>query len=536
MVPFSPVAGDGLPACDALYLGGGYPEVYAERAWRRTTHSAGGSAGGRRRTVCPSTPSAAATSTWVARSSTRAGSYAMAGVLPTRATMAGKRLRLGYVEAAAARAPSPGGGRRSADTSSTTRATSGLGRRPPTGSVAEARRSTTAGPTVASSRATSICTSAGAGRSPAGWPGARRRRDQEGGRRMTPERRPSSSWATAAATPPPMEVLEKVAGLLALQTGWTVAHASLEFNRPTLAEAVADLYARGFRKVLVAPYLLYAGNHVAQRHPRAAGGSPRRPPRPAAWRSPSRWASTCAWCPCSRRASARLMGEEGAVPASAVESPAAIEGKSFEIIHTLLPDLPLTPAGADAWSCAWCTPPAIPSLASQLVFSPGAVDAGHGRPAACRRPVICDVNMVRAGLAPSLRRLGVERALPGRSARDDRRGRGRGRDPLGAPRCGWRGNSSTARIVVIGQRPDRPARGRPPGPGGRRAAGAGGRRAGGLRGGRRIQGGAPGLRPGLRHPARSARRHAHRRGHRQRPRPPGRCPTRHRSPVRRWAR
>jgi sirohydrochlorin ferrochelatase len=64
--------------------------------------------------------------------------------------------------------------------------------------------------------------------------------------------------------PAALEVLEKVAGLLALQTGWDVGHASLDFNRPTLAEAVEALYARGHREITVAPYLLYAGNHVAR--------------------------------------------------------------------------------------------------------------------------------------------------------------------------------------------------------------------------------------------------------------------------------
>lgn len=205
--------------------------------------------------------------------------------------------------------------------------------------------------------------------------------------------------------PSAIEILEKVASLLALQTGWTVAHASLEFNEPDLVEAAAELYGRGFRRILVAPYMLYAGNHVALDIPERlqsvlAAHPDLRVDVTAPLGLDLRLVSVLE----TRVRSAR--GEEGAVLASAVSRPVEIEGKSFEIIERLLPELPLT---ADERTVAVRVVHATgdPSLASQLVFSPGAVEQGI---LALRAgaPVVCDVNMVRSGLAPSLRRLGLE--------------------------------------------------------------------------------------------------------------------------------
>ena len=104
VVTFAPADGETLPACDALYLGGGYPEVYAADLANNTilqndlrAAAAGGlpiyaECGGY---------------LYLGREIEYEGArYPMAGVLPTRATMAGGRLRLGYVEAAAV-APHP---------------------------------------------------------------------------------------------------------------------------------------------------------------------------------------------------------------------------------------------------------------------------------------------------------------------------------------------------------------------------------------------------------------------------------------------
>lgn len=219
-----------------------------------------------------------------------------------------------------------------------------------------------------------------------------------------------SPWAAVvlghgSRNPSALEVLEKVASLLALQTGWTVAHASLEFNRPDLAEAVAGLYERGFRRILVAPYMLYAGNHVALDIPeKLKSVLAAHPDLAVRVTEPLGLDLRLVSVLETRVRVAR--GEEGAVTSDAVSRPADIEGKSFEIIEGLLPDLPLSPAErAVVIRVVHAT--GDPSLASQLVFSPGAVDQGV-QALRAGAPVVCDVNMVRSGLAPSLRRLGVE--------------------------------------------------------------------------------------------------------------------------------
>ena len=106
---FSPLAGDGLPVCDALYLGGGYPEVYAEElaanyALLQDVRAA----------AADGLPIYAECGGYLylgREIEYGAGSHAMAGVLPTTTTMAEKRLRIGYVEATpTGRSPLAGSG------------------------------------------------------------------------------------------------------------------------------------------------------------------------------------------------------------------------------------------------------------------------------------------------------------------------------------------------------------------------------------------------------------------------------------------
>ncbi|MBU2602993.1 MAG: cobyrinate a,c-diamide synthase [Actinobacteria bacterium] len=97
---FSPVAGDRLPSgCDAVYLGGGYPEVYAAELAANSglgrDLSAAIAAGVRVYAECGGY-------LYLGREIENGdGVHTMAGVLPTRASMSGARLRMGYVEATA---------------------------------------------------------------------------------------------------------------------------------------------------------------------------------------------------------------------------------------------------------------------------------------------------------------------------------------------------------------------------------------------------------------------------------------------------
>ena len=58
VVPFSPVHDASLPDVDGIYIGGGYPELYARELSENAGH-ASGRWRRRMRKICPSTPSAA---------------------------------------------------------------------------------------------------------------------------------------------------------------------------------------------------------------------------------------------------------------------------------------------------------------------------------------------------------------------------------------------------------------------------------------------------------------------------------------------
>lgn len=205
--------------------------------------------------------------------------------------------------------------------------------------------------------------------------------------------------------PMAQQALTQVVRLLALHTGWRVEQASLDFNHPTLREAAEALYAEGVRHLIVAPYLLYSGNHVRKDVPALIAELEAS--------LPDLHIEVAEPLGVDQRIVATLesrvrstQGERGAVSADAVSSPAEIERKSFEIIEGLIPDLDLSPAER-AVVVRVVHASGDPSLAAQLAFSPGAVERGVAALAA-GRPVVTDVNMVRAGVSPSLRRIGVE--------------------------------------------------------------------------------------------------------------------------------
>jgi len=205
--------------------------------------------------------------------------------------------------------------------------------------------------------------------------------------------------------PAAQQVLGTVVSLLESSTGWTVAEASLDFNHPTLPEAAADLYARGFRRIVLAPYLLYAGNHVAKDVPRLLEEiKATHPGLEIEVAEPLGLDPAIVGVLGDRVRAAR--GEEGEVASDPTMTPAEIEERSFQVIESLLPD-----SKRDALEKAVVTrvvhATGDPGLAIRLQFSPGALESGR-RALSLGAPVFTDVNMVRAGVEPSLRRIGVE--------------------------------------------------------------------------------------------------------------------------------
>ena len=98
---FSPLHDEALPACDGVYLGGGYPEVFAAEleANRSMRESVAGAVSGGLPTYAE-----CGGLVYLCRELEEHGrSRRMAGVLPLAARMTGRRQALGYVEATARR-------------------------------------------------------------------------------------------------------------------------------------------------------------------------------------------------------------------------------------------------------------------------------------------------------------------------------------------------------------------------------------------------------------------------------------------------
>lgn len=216
------------------------------------------------------------------------------------------------------------------------------------------------------------------------------------------------------------ELLEWVAGRLALQLDCPVRAASLQFNRPTLEECCRQLAAEGARRVAVAPYFLFSGNHLTgdipgeiERIREAVPGVELvlAPPLGADERLVEvlRERITGAGFPPQKefpvKTSRQVQPETGNwKPETLSQHP--IEKQSFEIIDGLLePDDPDDPGYQIVRRVVHTA--GDPSLAWQLVFSPGAIDAGAAAIGKSAH-IVCDVNMVAAGIEPTARRLGLD--------------------------------------------------------------------------------------------------------------------------------
>ena len=67
-------------------------------------------------------------------------------------------------------------------------------------------------------------------------------------------------------------LLDWVAGRLAADVRLPVMAASLQFNQPTLADCCRQLVAGGARRIVIAPYFLFEGNHMQRDIPGELAG------------------------------------------------------------------------------------------------------------------------------------------------------------------------------------------------------------------------------------------------------------------------
>lgn len=193
-------------------------------------------------------------------------------------------------------------------------------------------------------------------------------------------------------------VLESVAGRLARDLDCPVRAAALQFNHPSLSECCRDLISEGMRQVIIVPYFLFNGNHIRQDIPgeieelRGEFGDVE--------------FILSAGLGDDYRLTDILKQRVMEATGRGSDPPSDIEAESFAIIDGLL-------GAQDTADPAYQVVRRVvhasgdPSLAPDIYISPGAIEAALAA-LKQRAGIVCDVNMVAAGIMPSARRRGID--------------------------------------------------------------------------------------------------------------------------------
>jgi precorrin-8X/cobalt-precorrin-8 methylmutase len=181
-----------------------------------------------------------------------------------------------------------------------------------------------------------------------------------------------------------------------LSPGVEVIGAALQFNHPTLEEAVESLVGRGVERIVIMPYFLFSGRHITEHIPQLVEKLRRiYPERQFIMANPLGLEEHFI-----ARVAKRI--EEAAPELSlnvhlSLNSPQDIERRSMEIVEKFLPPSlnisederllvkHIVHAGGD------------PQLAPLIRFSPGATSSGLSA-IAKGSPIFTDVRMVAAGI------------------------------------------------------------------------------------------------------------------------------------------
>jgi precorrin-8X/cobalt-precorrin-8 methylmutase len=175
-----------------------------------------------------------------------------------------------------------------------------------------------------------------------------------------------------------------------LSPGIEVIGAALQFNHPTLEEAVESLVGRGVERIVITPYFLFPGRHITEHVPELIKGLESRYPG-------------------VQFIAANTLGNDGlliarvarriqeAAPELSPSSPEDIERQSMEIVERLLP--PSLNVSADERLVVRRIVHASgdPQVAPLIRFSPSAISSGLSA-IAKGSPIFTDVRMVAAGI------------------------------------------------------------------------------------------------------------------------------------------
>ncbi|MHB9111941.1 MAG: precorrin-8X methylmutase [Thermoleophilia bacterium] len=240
--------------------------------------------------------------------------------------------------------------------------------------------------------------------------------------------------------PAALEVLNWVAERLAERLRMPVLAASLQLNKPSLEESCRELAAAGARRVVVAPYFLFSGNHMMKDIPEILDQLREELPGTEFVLADALGADDLMVEVLARRALAKcgsgVPGEGVPESGDAVQetvgameesgnaadlfaslfnddcggcAPLAqhpIEAESFEIIDSLLEPEDAEDPGYQVIRRIVHTT-GDPSLARAVLLSDGAIVAGVTAISA-GSGIYCDVNMAASGIQPTADRLGLD--------------------------------------------------------------------------------------------------------------------------------
>jgi precorrin-8X/cobalt-precorrin-8 methylmutase len=181
-----------------------------------------------------------------------------------------------------------------------------------------------------------------------------------------------------------------------LPPGVEVIGAALQFNHPTLGEAVESLVAQGIPRIVIIPYFLFTGRHITEDIPKLVeklrGTYPERQFMVAKpLRLEEHFISQVAQC--LEEAAPELWSNVPIPP----DSPEAIEQQSMEIVEKLLPPALKISGDERVVTKRVVHASGDPQIAGLIKFSPSAVPDGLSA-IAKGSPIFTDVQMVADGI------------------------------------------------------------------------------------------------------------------------------------------
>lgn len=181
-----------------------------------------------------------------------------------------------------------------------------------------------------------------------------------------------------------------------LPPGVEVIGAALQFNHPTLEEAVESLATRGMDQIVIMPYFLFSGRHITEHIPQLVEKLKRIYPKKQFIMSNPLGSEEHFIGSVAKRI-------EKAVPtlwanaSISPTSPESIEQQSMEIVEKFLPPSPNMSAEERSVTKRVVHASGDPQVASLIKFSPSAISSGLSA-IAKGSPIFTDARMVAAGI------------------------------------------------------------------------------------------------------------------------------------------